>query len=161
MKTCPKCKTECRNDAVFCYKCGNPLEEEVKDKDSTVLVNSEDSRRKSNNLPKRNIALCVVLSVVTCGIYGIYWMIMVNDEINEASGDYNALSGGLVFLLSLVTCGIYSFYWAYKMGEKVDQIDETSNGNSAILYLVLSVLGLGIINLCFMQDALNGLNDRY
>lgn len=160
MKICPKCKAECRNDAVFCYKCGNPLEEEAKDIVPSTENNSENNNRKPTGIPNRNIALCVVLTIVTCGIYGIYWMIMLNDEINEASGDNNALSGGLVFLLSIVTCGIYSIYWAYKMGEKVDKIDETSNGNSSILYLVLSVLGLGIVNFCFMQDALNGLSKR-
>ena len=29
---------------------------------------------------QKNIALCIVLSLVTCGIYGIYWFItLVND----------------------------------------------------------------------------------
>lgn len=161
MKICPKCKAECRNDAVFCYKCGNLLEEDAKDIIPSTEHNSENNSRKSTNIPKRNIALCVVLSIVTCGIYGIYWMIMINDEINEASEDHNALSGGLVFLLSIVTCGIYSIYWSYKMGQKVDKIDETSNGNSDILYLVLSILGLSIINFCFIQDALNGFSEKY
>lgn len=175
MKVCPRCNTECRNDAVFCHKCGYVLDQSMeKDKidekteDQGVsreitpapVINSGNGGNRTSNIPNRNIALCVVLSIVTCGIYGIYWMIMLNDEINEAAEDYDALSGGLVFLLSIVTCGIYSIYWAYRMGQKVDKIDETSNGNSAILYLVLSVLGLGIINFCFMQDALNGLHGK-
>ena len=55
---------------------------------------------------QRNIALAIVLSIVTCGIYGIYWMIKVVDELNEASNNQNGTSGGMVFLLSLVTCSI-------------------------------------------------------
>ena len=69
---------------------------------------------------KREIVICVILSIVTCGIYGLYWLVKVNDEINMMCADANGTSGIAVVLLSLVTCGIYSYYWSYKMGEKVD-----------------------------------------
>lgn len=61
----------------------------------------EDIRMK-----QRNIVVCILLSLVTCGIYGIYWMIVLNDETNALSGRQGT-SGGLVFLFSLITCGIY------------------------------------------------------
>lgn len=196
MKKCPKCSAECRNDAIFCHKCGALLDKDkAKDLEENAKAEKEDSieqkeierkeaeqkeasakrelellAEKSENsnankkniqgIPNRNLALCVILSIVTCGIYGIYWMIMLNDEVNQASEDYKAFSGGIVFLLSLVTCGIYQVYWSYKMGEKIDIIDDTSNGNSNILYLILSIFGLDIVNFCFMQDALNGLSSN-
>lgn len=102
----------------------------------------------------RSIPLCVILSIVTCGIYAIYWMIKLNDEINQLSGEPNATSGGMVFLFSLITCGIYGFYWVYKMGERCDRINRTS-GNSNILYLVISLVGFSIIAYCLMQDTIN------
>ena len=37
-------------------------------------------------MKQRNIVVCILLSLVTCGIYGIYWMIVLNDETNALSG---------------------------------------------------------------------------
>ena len=107
---------------------------------------------------QRSIVVCILLSIVTCGIYGIYWMIKLNDELNATAGKVNATSGGAVFLFTLITCGIYGFFWYYKMGENVDAI-KTSKGlassNTGIIYLVLGLFGLGIVNYCLMQDTLN------
>lgn len=107
---------------------------------------------------QRSIVVCILLSIVTCGIYGIYWMIKLNDELNAATEKPNATSGGMVFLFTLITCGIYGYFWYYKMGENVDAI-KTSKGlassNTGIIYLVLGLFGLGIVNYCLMQDTLN------
>ena len=108
----------------------------------------------------RNIILCIVLSFVTCGIYGIYWMIKLNDEINLLDGTPDDTSGGMVFLLTLITCGIYSFFWMYKMGGKVDNIkagmgNASGSMQSSVLFLILNLLGLGIVNYCLMQDTIN------
>ena len=35
-------------------------------------------------IQERNIAIAVILSIVTCGLYGIYWMIKLNDEVNRS-----------------------------------------------------------------------------
>ena len=110
--------------------------------------------QQNSVITPRNIPLCVILSIVTCGIYGIYWMIKLNDEINALAGEPYATSGGMVFLLSIVTCNIYNLYWMYKMGERTDRINRIQ-GNSNILYLVIGILGFGIVNYCLMQDAIN------
>ncbi|MBQ8861008.1 MAG: DUF4234 domain-containing protein [Ruminococcus sp.] len=107
---------------------------------------------------KRSIGVCILLSIVTCGIYGIIWMIKLNDELNALAGKQGATSGGVVFLLTLVTCGIYGWFWYYKMGENVDTIKVNNGmqgGNSPIIYLVLGLFGLGIVNYCLMQDTIN------
>lgn len=109
---------------------------------------------------KRDIAMTIILSVITCGIYGIYWFVMLNDEINTVTGDSEAPTGGVAFLLTLVTCGIYGYYWMYKMGEKLDRhyiSQGMPNGSRGILYLILSFFGLGIISYALMQDSLNKL----
>ncbi len=107
---------------------------------------------------KRSIGVCILLSIVTCGIYGIIWMIKLNDELNALANKQGATSGGVVFLLTLVTCGIYGWFWYYKMGENVDTIKSysgVSSSNSPIIYLVLGLFGLGIVNYCLMQDTIN------
>lgn len=103
---------------------------------------------------RRNIALCVVFSIITCGIYGIYWMIVMNDEVNALSGEQGATTGGMVFLFSLITCGIYSLYWLYKMGERCDRM-QNKQGSSSLLYLILGIFGFSIISYCLIQDSIN------
>ena len=105
---------------------------------------------------KRSIPLCIILYLFTCGIYPIYWMIVLNDEINAASRQAGT-PGVAVFLLTLITCNIYSLYWMYKMGERVEIIQGTYSGNTGLLYLVMSFFGLGCVAMALMQDALNRL----
>ncbi len=106
---------------------------------------------------ERNIAVCIILSLVTCGIYGIYWFICLNDEMNIAHGQPGT-SGGVAFLLTIVTCGIYGIYWAYVQGEKVDDIRErcsVARSSNGILYLVLTIVGLQIVVYALLQNELN------
>lgn len=102
----------------------------------------------------RNIAVAIILSIVTCGIYSIYWFIKLTDELNQITGSDDA-SGGVAFLLTLVTCGIYGWFWAVKMGQKVDIANGTPGGSTHILFIVLQIFGLGIINYGLAQDAIN------
>ena len=102
----------------------------------------------------RSIPLCIILSIFTCGIYGIYWMIVLNDEINAASGQPGT-PGVAVFLLTLITCNIYGLYWMYKMGGRVEIINGGYSSSTGILYLVLSLFGLGIVSYALMQSELN------
>lgn len=108
---------------------------------------------------QRNIAVCIILSIVTCGIYGIYWFIKITDETNQLSGNTTLASGGMAFILTIITCNIYGWYWAYKMGEKIDVIKGTPGSNSGIMYVVLQALGLGIVNYCLVQDTLNNVGN--
>lgn len=109
---------------------------------------------------QRSIGMCILLSLVTCGIYGLYWFVVMTDEANAVSGDTTSASGGMALLLTIVTCNIYGLYWAYKMGEKLDNA-KTARGmnssNGSILYLLLCIFGLGIIAYALMQNDLNQL----
>ena len=108
---------------------------------------------------ERNIAVCIILSIVTCGIYGIIWFVSITDDINTLSGDYKT-SGGMAFLFSIITCGLYGIYWMYNQGRKIDMAKANKgipSSNSGILYLILSILGLGIVSYCLMQNEINNL----
>ena len=109
---------------------------------------------------ERNIAVSIILSIVTCGIYAIYWFIVLTDEAKTSSNDDTAPSGGVAFLLTLVTCGIYGIYWAYKMGKTLAIAKQKSGlaaDDNSTLYLVLEILGLGIVNYAIMQNDLNAI----
>lgn len=111
-------------------------------------------------IERRNIVVCIILSFVTCGIYGIYWMVCLTNDVNTVSGDVNGTSGGIAVLLTFVTCGIYGIYWAYKQGDKLDFTKNNRgipSSNSGVLYLILQIFGFGIIGWALMQNELNKL----
>ena len=107
-------------------------------------------------IKERNIALSIIFSIITCGIYGVYWFVCLTDDVNEVSGDHST-SGILAFVLTIVTCGIYGLYWAYKMGDKLD-IAKQNRGipasNGGVLYLIVFMFG-GIIAYALIQNELN------
>lgn len=109
-------------------------------------------------MKERNIAVSLILTIITCGIYGIYWFVVLTDDIRYASGDNEAPSGGMAFLLTIVTCGIYTIYWAYKMGKTLVIAKEKNKlraEDNSVLYLILQVIGLGIVNYALLQNELN------
>ena len=112
-------------------------------------------------MEKRNIAVNIILTIVTCGIYGLVWFVQMTDDAANASDDHS-MSGGVALLLSIVTCSIYRIYWAYKMGKLLAQAGEDKGVNIAdnsILYLILEIIGIDIVNCCLIQSDLNRLAD--
>ena len=54
---------------------------------------------------EKSIGLCVVLSLVTCGIYSIYWLYTIAHDLNDLCESQNQEKGaepGLVVVLSIV-----------------------------------------------------------
>lgn len=111
---------------------------------------------------KKNIAVCIILSLVTCGIYMYYWIYTLTQDTNIMAGEQEDTSGGMVVLLTIVTCGIYGYYWAYKRGEKIDRYHRMcgeSANNGGLLYLLLYIF-IWIVALALMQDEVNKFADR-
>jgi len=110
-------------------------------------------------IQQRNIGLCIVLSIITIGIYGLYWMYCIVEDVNALLEKPDATSGGMVVLLSIVTCSIYLIYWMYITGQALDNYIVTKengvNGSRGVLYLVLSIVGLSIVDWALLQNELN------
>ncbi len=139
---CPTCGAPTHEEAVFCTTCG------------VSLAGKAKRKKLVTNIEPRKIVTAIILSLVTCGIYGIYWFVKLTDELNELVDAEHETSGITCFLLSLVTCGIYGIYWSYMMGQKQELMEE-KNASTAILYLVLSLFGFSIVNYALIQDAIN------
>ena len=108
---------------------------------------------------KRDILITILLSFVTCGIYGIVWFVMLTDDCGKASGD-KSITGVTSILLILITCGIYYFYWSYQMGKRIATAQSKRNlpvTDNSTLYLLLSILSLGFVIEILIQTDLNNL----
>jgi len=104
---------------------------------------------------QRNVVTCILLTLITCGLYGIYWVYALNNDVSRMTNDPE--DGGTVLLLSLITCGIYYIFWQYKMGEKIEM---AGGKNDGIVYLILSIFSLSIVSLALMQTEINNLQNR-
>lgn len=110
------------------------------------------------SITERNIVLQIVLSLVTCGLYAIYWLLVMTDDSNALSENNKTASGGMTILLIFLTCGIYTYYWFYKMGKKLHEAGMTYGRNvsdNSVLYLILALFGFGIVDYCMIQSDLN------
>ncbi len=177
---CPKCGAELKEGAKFCESCGAAVEsasvqddkytdEDYSSTDTGYGADDDYSNNSSSTASKgtvvaggpikeRSIPLCIILSFVTCGIYTLYWIYCLNDEVSWTAGEESQTSSAMVVILSLVTCNIYTWYWLYKKGEQIAAVKENngqSGSSEAILYLILGIFGLSLISLALMQDSVN------
>lgn len=155
---CQNCGNPVSAEAEFCMNCGARVRKPAENVNNGT--NSKLNSEAVKTVEKRDIVKAIIFSILTCGIYQIYWFIVLTDEINRVSGHENDMSGLVSFLLNLITCGIYGYIWAYFMGGKVDEITGAKNTYTSIIYLVLALLGFNIVNLALMQDTVNKTLDQ-
>lgn len=105
----------------------------------------------------RSPAVVIILSLVTCGIYGFYWIYVMSREINNYLGR-NEDSPGLELLLCIITCGIYTIYWVYKYAMRASDAKVAAGlppENNGIVCLILALFGLFIVDMALIQDTMN------
>ena len=106
---------------------------------------------------ERSIGIFILLSLITCGLYNIYWMYAITTEVNDYLQDSDT-SGGMVLLFTFITCGVYAFYWFYKMGKRLAACQQKAGINvsdDSVLYLILAIFGVAIIGSAIMQSNAN------
>ena len=107
----------------------------------------------------RGVGLAILLTLVTCGIYGLYWQYKQMQTLNAwlRKEEFSFLTW---FFLSIITCGIFAVYYEYKMAKGINEI-QANNGfrvknDLAIICLLLALFGLSIVSLAIQQAEING-----
>lgn len=152
-KFCSNCGKEVEENFNVCPNCGAS----INNTNNQTVVNNVYNNQTIPVVTKREIVISIILSIVTCGIYGLYWFICLTNDANKVSGE-NTPSGGMAIVLTLITCGIYSIYWNYKMGQKLYNAGKMHNkeiNDNSVVYLLLSIFGLSIVSYCLIQNDLN------
>ena len=67
-------------------------------------------------IERHDITLRILFTFLTCGLYGLYWMAQVTNDVHAVSGKPQCAGGGKAVLFSVLTCSIYMYYWIYKIG---------------------------------------------
>ena len=97
----------------------------------------------------RNIFLVYIFSIITLGIYAIYWIVSTKNEINS--------KGGSIPTAWLLIIPIANLYWLYRYCEGF-AINIKKDGNT-ILWFILYIL-VGIIMPAIVQFELNKIADN-
>lgn len=100
----------------------------------------------------RNIIMYVLLTLVTCGIYGYYFIYKLAEDVNEMCKEDGQKTPGLAafILLSLVTCGFYAYYWYYQLGNRLQAnaqnygITVAESGTTILLWCLVGYLLCGL-----------------
>lgn len=116
--------------------------------------------QQSSGQSEVSIVWAIILTMITCGIYGIFWnkgqMSSVNDMLGEERfGFWSWL------LLTIVTFGIYHLYHEYTFAKAINDVqrerEEEVNDSLALISLLLSVVGLVIVTDAIQQNEINDL----
>ena len=111
---------------------------------------------------ERSPTTILLLSLVTCGVYGLIWKYQTTDELRRATGD-ESIKPTLDLILALVTCGIWGIYTNHRNAQRVFQMSRQlglMRSDQSTSVLVLSIFGLGIVNLFILQGEYNALGQH-
>ena len=103
-------------------------------------------------IKKRNIVTCILLTLIACGLYGIYWIIMMT---REAVSVKDPADSGILEIILMLFLSFVGFFLAEKKFAEGCAARGIPHEDRSILYLILGILGFGIINFCLMQNDLN------
>ena len=116
---------------------------------------------------KRSPAWVLVLSIITCGVYYLYWVYATSKDIDEFLGETD-IPPIVHVLLFLVTGSLYGYFWDYIIGQKTVKMQRKvglPEKDNTILCIILDILGagpiagLGIIVPLIQQGSLNEVYD--
>ena len=92
----------------------------------------------------RNIFLVYLFSIITFGIYAIYWAVSTKNEINSLGAD--------IPTAWLIIVPIANLYWVYRYCEGFAL--KAKKDNNTLLWFILFIL-VGIIMPAIIQSELN------
>ena len=96
-------------------------------------------------IARKSFLALILLSMVTCGIYGLYYIYRMTRDINQMAGDDGYYTDpGAAVLLSIVTCGLYSWYWLYRQGDRIKRVADCNGvycAETGTTYLIWAIIG--------------------
>ncbi len=144
---CQNCHNELLGTPTRCPICGADLTETDAQAELDIL-----------KIRRKNLFVAILLSVITFGIYGLFWRISLMKNIRTITKDDRSHRSELLHLIFAPY--IYTAYWHFTRGgvakREITARGEKYMGNH-ILALVLSILGLQVVATAIMQHSFNSL----
>jgi hypothetical protein len=96
------------------------------------------------NFEKRDLVSMFFLTIITFGIYKLYWLVKTKEELNKAGADIPT-----AWLLVIPFANFYFLWrWAEAFAEKVKK------DNNSVIYFVILIF-LPFISMLILQNYIN------
>jgi len=105
---------------------------------------------------QKNIVVSIIFSIITFGIYGLFWIVKQTDD-SITLVEEKGTQGLTVLFFTIITVGIYGIYWALSMNKRLNKIEikkGIESKNYGVLYIAFYLLGV-IITLALIQSRIN------
>ena len=193
---CPHCGTSLPDGSGFCTQCGTRIgaqgaaqqpgngygyQQQQQPQDYGYSPQPEFTRQApypappaANPAPQgfgpinenRDLVTYILLTIVTCGIYGYWFVYTMAQDANIACADDGEETPGLAvyILLSIVTCGIYSYYWQYKLANRLQAngprygVTIPEGGSDVLIWYILGTFVCFICSFVGMNILLKNMN---
>lgn len=113
----------------------------------------------------RDPLVVLVLTVLTCGVYYLWWVYETSREIDEYLGD-STIPPLVHVLLFLVTGTLWGYVFDFLTAQRIVRMQERAGmtpKDNSVLYLILDLLGagpiggLGLVSTLMQQSDLNAI----
>jgi hypothetical protein len=101
-------------------------------------------------MTKRSVVGVIILSLITFGIYHIYWYVKTKDEMVETGAD---IPTGWLLIVPIA-----NIYWIWKWCVGVEHV---SRGKMSAAVSMLLMMLLGVIGTAIMQATFNQVADEH
>ncbi len=105
-------------------------------------------------LKRKNPVTVFILSIITCGIYLIFWYYIIYTELKIFTKQTpTGNSYGLDLFLTIISCGLWGIYVDYKISKKLHSIRTQYNlpgEDTSLLVLILDSLSIFSAHLLWM-----------
>ncbi len=102
----------------------------------------------------REPIMTLILTILTCWIYYLYWMIVTCEDINKGLGE-KRFNWVVEFVLGFLTCGVWFLVWEWRSAEAIVEIEQRwglQPQMEPVLLFITNFFGLGPL---FYQRSMN------
>lgn len=104
---------------------------------------------------QKSIAVCIILSLITFGIYYIIWLSGVCKKIKLLNSEEPKAVGEVLLCIFIP---FYCLYWFFSRSKKLASGATLHNiplDNRAVINLLLAIFGFSIVSMALIQSDLN------
>lgn len=110
-----------------------------------------------------SIAKDIIFTVLTCGIYGIFWQFRQMKAMNYLL-EKERYSPIKWLLLAIITCGIYHFFHEYMMAQSINEVqqkfEKQVSKDLPMLSVILTIFSAGIATDAIQQLEINKIFEK-
>lgn len=110
-------------------------------------------------LKQRSVAEVIILTIVTCGIYGLYWVYDTLNSMEQITGAEGSVSSVVVLLLCIFFSPVGYLLYGMCADEQINAIKAARGKqqvDNKIMYMLLGFF-IPIVLIPIVQDEINRL----